>query len=105
MTNTEARKQLPPAEPANPRCGVCGDETDHDGDGLYCEECGLDYDDTLAADYRDDEAEPCGQPCTNTWHGDQVWQIPYDCATCALPTDHISDHWAPCRPRLRKATP
>ena len=92
--------KLPAAEPQNPSCGACRCETTFD-DGFACFDCGLIFDgDYLDASYIDEDAEPCGHPCGNYWHGPDLikpgWS--YACHPCALPTGHTSDHWTPCEP-------
>ena len=96
---SQYERRLPPAELQYPTCGACLGETAHDGDVLYCEDCGLDFDPyTLTASYRDDGAEPCGASCANTWHAYGAirpgWG--YKCRTCALPTGHKGSHWTEC---------
>lgn len=93
---------LPAASWQDPACGACGSDTYHDGDGYVCEPCGLWFDqgDDLAPDYLDEEAEPCGEPCSNTWHGSRTLG-PYDCKPCHLPAGHESLHHTPCEPLPR----
>lgn len=92
---------LPACSIQYPSCGACGQDTDHDGDTFYCNDCGLDYgngEDQTEAEFRDEDAEPCAQACDNYWHGaDKIregWT--YDCLPCPLPAGHTSDHWNPC---------
>lgn len=94
--------KLPGCSVSHPACGACGKETDHDGDSFYCDECNLDYGDggeDSTPTYRDEEAEPCAEPCDNTWHhkpGAIRPEWSYACAPCSLPEGHTSDHWTPC---------
>lgn len=91
---------LPNCSIQNPSCGACYGETMHDGDSYYCEDCLLDYGDgaETEATFRDEEAEACGNPCSNHWHGpDKIRPgTSYECHPCALPAGHTSDHWTPC---------
>lgn len=97
---------LPSASWQDPSCGACYGETAHDGDGYACYRCGLwfDQDDDLAASYLDEDAEPCGEPCSNTWHGSPSLG-PYDCHPCHLPAGHEYDHNTPCVPIPRAPEP
>ena len=98
--------KLPTCSVHYPACGACGGETDHDGDTYYCDPCGLDYgdgaDDTTAT-YRAPDADPCGAPCSNAWHGSRDLG-PYDCTPCQLPTGHKSPHWTACRPSPKETS-
>jgi hypothetical protein len=90
--------ELPYCSVQNPSCGACGGDTRHDGDSFYCEDCLLDYgtgEDGETATYLDEEAEPCGNPCDNSWHTKFDYA---ECKPCSLPKGHHSDHWTPCRP-------
>lgn len=78
---------LPDAVPQMPACGACGGETRSDGEHFYCEYCLLGFAPiTLIAFFLDPNAETCGAPCDNSWHGDhrirQGWG--YDCGSCGL---------------------
>ena len=92
--------KLPYCSIQNPACGACGSETSHDGDSFYCEPCGLDYGDgsETRATYRDEDAEPCGHPCSNYWHGPDLitpgWS--FLCVPCPLPASHDNGHWHDC---------
>ena len=91
---------LPACSVQYPSCGACGSDTSHDGDGFYCDPCGLDYgagEDGTVATYRNPDTPPCGHTCTNEWHGSRVLG-PYECTPCQLPQDHAADHWTDCRP-------
>ncbi|QDF18516.1 hypothetical protein SEA_PUPPER_29 [Gordonia phage Pupper] len=102
FTRETVEKVLPEAQPSYPECGACGRETDGDPDYFRCDLCGLAFDSmTMEASYIDDEDEPCNELCTNTWHRPSAlregWT--FECSPCALPNDHSSDHWHPCRPK------
>lgn len=93
---------LPTCTIQSPACGACGLETHHDGDSFYCDDCGLDYgngDESGPATFRDEEAQPCGEPCDNFWHKDdnlgKGWT--FACTPCPLPKGHTSDHWTNCK--------
>lgn len=91
---------LPDAVQQSPACGTCGSETTFDGDDFICEDCQLYFDpDDLSASFLDAEAEACGAPCDNGWHGDHKIQQGkgYDCGTCKLPTGHKNFHWTGCQ--------
>ena len=97
---------LPTCSVRYPTCGACGCETDHDGDTYYCDLCGFDYgdgaDDTTAT-YRAPDADPCGEPCSNSWHGSRDLG-PYDCTPCQLPAGHKAAHWTACRPSPKETS-
>ncbi|MGY2747251.1 hypothetical protein ACVWZ8_004368 [Arthrobacter sp. UYCu723] len=79
-----------------PACGACGDDTAHDGDSFYCDDCGLDYgngDESDPAVFRDEELPPCGEACDNNWH----IKFGLTCTPCELPAGHTSDHWTDCK--------
>ena len=94
---------LPRAELQYPLCGACSGETWHNGDSLVCDDCQLRFNPVhLEASYIDEDAEPCGEPCTNDWHGPNRIKDRYEfeCAPCALPDTHEGgdlSHWRPCR--------
>lgn len=92
---------LPNAEHQSPACGVCGSETCYSDESFICEDCGLRFDEnTLAAEFIDPDADPCGEPCDNNWHGDHKINPGegYDCGTCKLPLGHPSKfHWTDCQ--------
>ena len=94
MTST-----LPAAAWENPTCGACYSETNSADYGYVCEPCGLwfDRDDDIKASYLDEGAEPCGNPCDNTWHNSRDLG-PYECNPCHLPKGHESTHHTPCKP-------
>lgn len=92
---------LPTCSVQYPSCGACHGETQYDGDSFYCEDCCLDYgdgEDSTEATFRDEEAEPCGNPCDNYFHGPhEICEGKgYDCRPCALPDGHTSPHWTNC---------
>lgn len=94
---------LPDAEAQCPACGCCGAETAPYGEYFACEDCDLSFDaETLTASFLNPEAEPCGVPCDNFWHGDHKIKqgTGYDCGACKLPAGHTSMHWTGCEPRL-----
>ncbi|MBN7567095.1 hypothetical protein ACM0AZ_25015 [Mycobacteroides abscessus subsp. massiliense] len=93
---------LPAASVQNPACGACVGETTYGGDKFICEDCQLGFSrDDFAASSLDPDAEPCGAPCDNFWHGDHKIKqgYGYDCSPCKLPTGHTSLHWTGCEPR------
>ena len=53
-------------------------------------------DDTTAT-YRAPDADPCGELCSNSWHGSRDLGL-YGCTPCQLPTGHKAAHWTACRP-------
>ncbi|WPM94312.1 hypothetical protein VB1_CDS0063 [Arthrobacter phage Marchesin] len=89
---------LPSCSVQHPACGACGDETSSDGESFYCDDCGLDYGDgsDTQAEFRDEDAEVCGEPCSNSWHA-RIFAEPMICSPCELPEGHKSDHWTDCR--------
>ena len=90
---------LPAARRLPPACGACGVDTERDHESFVCESCGLRFDRTsLAASYLDQFARPCGQPCSNWWHGDDRIQqgVRFECGSCVLPAGHESGHWTGC---------
>ncbi|MBM7280335.1 hypothetical protein JTZ10_21560 [Gordonia rubripertincta] len=98
---------LPSAEHQSPSCGACQSETSHDGDDFVCEDCQLAFDSyTLEARFLDEDVEPCGKPCENTWHGDHKIHRGqgYRCHPCQLPKGHEEfggwHHWTGCEPIL-----
>lgn len=93
---------LPAAEHQSPACGACGAETWFDGDSFICDDCQLQFDpENLGASFLDSDAEACGKPCDNTWHGDNKIRlgIGYDCNPCQLQTGHKSLCWTGCEAR------
>lgn len=92
---------LPAAEHQAPSCGACGAETRCDEPGYFqCDDCGLMFDGVyLIASYLDPEADPCGKPCTNSWHRPNAIQSGkgFECVPCALPDGHTSDCWHDCK--------
>ena len=89
---------LPSCAVQYPSCGACCGDTEFDGDGFYCDDCGLDYgngDDGTEATFRDEEQSPCGEPCDNHWHGKD--QLDLTCTPCELPKGHTSMHWTDCK--------
>ena len=79
---------MPSCVATNPECGSCNNETVHDGDSFYCDDCGLDYgdgEDETVATYRDDDASMCGK---FTEYFDNGRYAP-----CALPEGHRGAHW------------
>jgi len=91
---------LPSAEHQSPSCGACGSETTFDGDDFVCEDCQLAFEPNyLNASFLNPEAEPCGSPCDNSWHGDHKIKrgFGYDCNPCQLPAGHESFHWTGCQ--------
>lgn len=58
-----AHVQVPPLEFPYPPCSVCGKECDHDGDGLTCPGCGLDWPDPAHSNhgrFYNVDVAPCG---------------------------------------------
>lgn len=99
---------LPDAVQQHPACGVCGVETDADGDDFVCRDCQLVFDhDDLSASFLNPETPACGAPCDNTWHGDNLITpgIGYDCGDCKLPSGHQSLHWTGCRSKTLPVMP
>lgn len=94
---------LPRAEVQHPACGACFRETWNNGDALVCDDCQLRFNPVhLEASYLDEDAEPCGKPCTNDWHGPHLIKngYGYECSPCTLPDTHKTgglSHWCPCR--------
>ncbi|MDQ5860683.1 MAG: hypothetical protein M3536_00270 [Actinomycetota bacterium] len=89
---------LPACSVEYPSCGACGDNTSHDGDTFYCEDCDLDYgngNDGNEATFRDEEEKTCGKPCDNTWHAPE--QLNLICTPCKLPATHRSFCWTDCK--------
>lgn len=85
-------KTLPNAEPQYPLCGMCYRETEWDGDALYCEACGLDYDpNTYEAAYRNPDQPPCGQEMPPEIHQTRICTY----GPCPLPSGHTSAHYYP----------
>jgi hypothetical protein len=96
---------LPSCTIQYPACGACGDDTDHDGDGFYCDDCGLDYgdgDESSPATFRDEEQPPCGKPCDNGWHKPEALDL--ICSPCELPKDHNSMCWTDCKDNRKVIT-
>lgn len=97
-------RSIPNAVRQDPLCGCCSGEMYLYGDVFICEDCQLQFDpDTLEASYLDQDAGPCGDPCTNHWHGPSQIKLGYEfvCAPCALPAGHddragAPHHWRPC---------
>jgi hypothetical protein len=93
--------ELPNAVPQNPACGSCSGETRWEDSGFYCEDCGLYFRaDDMSASFLDPNAQPCGAPCDNYWHGDNKIKTGrrFDCYPCQLPVGHSSLHWTGCQP-------
>jgi hypothetical protein len=89
---------LPDAVVQTPACGACYDDTTWD-EGWVCEDCQLYFEEgSLTASFLDPEAEPCGRPCDNYWHGDNKVRLGlgFDCSPCKLPAGHTSLHWNGC---------
>lgn len=103
--------RLPEATHQEPACGACGADTRVvDSDWYECEDCCLYFDsDTLAASFADPDVEMCGEPCDNSWHGDNKIRqgLGFDCNPCQLPAGHTSMHWTGCQSKgiSRAATP
>lgn len=100
---------LPVCSVQHPSCGACGGETRWD-EYFFCEDCGLNYgdgEDQTEAEFSDEEATACENPCENHWHGPhkirQGWT--YSCRPCALPAGHASDHWTDCQLTEVEKTP
>ncbi|QIG58239.1 hypothetical protein SEA_SKOG_87 [Gordonia phage Skog] len=95
----EAEKRLPDADPQLPLCGSCGAETDHDGDNLYCEDCGLDFDPIhMTASYRNPDIRPCAKACTDEHPTDGRFEsYTWVCGPCALPEGHKGECYTGCR--------
>ena len=98
---------LPDAVVQSPACGACHGETYFEGNCHVCVDCRLRFDlEDLSASFLDDEDEPCGAPCDNSWHGDGKIRegIGYDCGACKLPADHESMHWTGCQSKTLRLT-
>ena len=95
---------LPNAEHQAPACGTCAGETYATEYGFVCDDCGLEFDlEDLTARFHDPDAKPCGEPCTNSWHGDHRIHpgVGYDCGTCKLPSGHAYPvHWTGCEAKV-----
>lgn len=91
--------KLPDAEVRHPACGCCGEDTDFDGDVFWCEPCGIEFDrDTMEASFRDPDADVCGKPCANYYHGPDRLKpgSRVVCTSCHLPAEHAARCWTAC---------
>lgn len=108
MSSEVKPARLPVCTIQPPSCGACYGDTRWEGESFQCEDCGLDYGrggDGVQATYIDEEAQPCGKACTNTWHVQGVDRpgglVRYDCEPCKLPAGHPSSFcWTDCEPRM-----
>jgi hypothetical protein len=89
-------EELPGCIVQYPACGCCGADTRNDGDGFYCEECGLSFGDgreDVPGEFLDEEEQACGKPCDNSWHP----TLGLTCGPCKLPASHTSGCWTGCK--------
>ena len=89
---------LPDAVLRCPHCGACGAETTSEDGYFACYDCLLMFDRAMEASFLDPDAEPCGEPCDNSWHKPGAIKQGYGfaCHPCRLPKGHASEHWTGC---------
>lgn len=79
----------------NPDCSVCGKETSHDGDSLYCEHCGAYWpDDNGEGVWADEDTEQCASTHQPLARNQFAVGKPYQFETkrCLLDADHKPPH-------------
>jgi hypothetical protein len=97
MTDTKPTREKPPAlYIRNPDCTACGQETCHDGDGFYCEDCGINWPDPDSeGEWSDEEAAQCPsthQPFALSRHVEATHGQKYATERCLLDAGHLLTH-------------
>lgn len=95
--------RIPSAEPQEPACGACGGNTTFTDEWFVCEDCRLGFDaNSLSPEFIYHDDSPCGEPCTNRWHGPGKLnaRMEFTCYPCSLPSGHTSLHWFGCEPHF-----